>query len=57
MSQQNLNQFAGLVVELAEYPGLCWTVLETYNCVGEFTTVSIVQSYPDCECCFQYQCV
>ena len=57
MTQQNLNQFAGLVVELAEYPGLCWTVLETYNCVGEFTTVSIVQSYPDCECCFQYQCV
>lgn len=57
MSQQNLNQFAGLVVELAEYPGLCWTVLETYNCVGEFTTVSIIQSYPDCECCFQYQCV
>jgi hypothetical protein len=57
MSQQNLNQFAGLVVELAEYPGICWTVLETYNCVGEFTTVSVVQSYPDCECCYQYQCV
>jgi hypothetical protein len=57
MTQQNLSQVAGLVVELAEYPGLCWTVLETYNCVGEFTTVSIVQSYPDCECCFQYQCV
>jgi len=57
MTQQNLNAYAGLVVELAEYPGLCWTILETYNCVGEFTTVSIVQSYPDCECCFQYQCV
>jgi len=57
MSNQNLSQFSGLVVELAEYPGLCWTVLKTYNCVGEFTTVSIVQSYPDCECCFQYQCV
>jgi hypothetical protein len=57
MTQQNLNAYAGLVVELAEYPGLCWTVLETYNCVGEFTTVSIVQGYPDCECCFQYQCV
>lgn len=57
MTQQNLSQVAGLVVELAEYPGLCWTVLETYNCVGEFTTVSIVESYPDCECCFQYQCV
>ena len=57
MTQQNLSQVTGLVVELAEYPGLCWTVLETYNCVGEFTTVSIVQSYPDCECCFQYQCV
>jgi hypothetical protein len=57
MSYQDLSQFSGLVVELAEYPGLCWTVLKTYNCVGEFTTVSIVQSYPDCECCFQYQCV
>ena len=57
MTNQNLNQFVGLVVELAEYPGLCWTILKTYNCVGEFTTVSIVQSYPDCECCFQYQCV
>ena len=57
MTQQNLNAYAGLVVELAEYPGLCWTILETYNCAGQFTTVSIVQSYPDCECCFQYQCV
>jgi photosystem II stability/assembly factor-like uncharacterized protein len=56
LSVQNLSTFSGKVVELNGYPGLCWTVLKTINCPGPFTTVGIVQSYSDCECCFQYQC-
>jgi hypothetical protein len=53
---QNLSIFSGKVVELNDYPGLCWTVLKTSNCPGPFTTVGVVESYDDCECCFQYQC-
>lgn len=56
LSNQNLSIFSGKVVELNDYPGLCWTVLKTTNCPGPFTTVGVVQSYDDCECCFQYQC-
>jgi hypothetical protein len=56
LTNQNLSIFSGKVVELNDYPGLCWTVLKTTNCPGPFTTVGIVQSYDDCECCFQYQC-
>ena len=56
LSNQNLSIFSGKVVELNDYPGLCWTVLKTTNCPGPFTTVGIIQSYDDCECCFQYQC-
>lgn len=56
LTNQNLSTFSGKVVELNDYPGLCWTVLKTTNCTGPFTTVGIVQSYDDCECCFQYQC-
>lgn len=56
LTNQNLSIFSGKVVELNDYPGLCWTVLKTTNCPGPFTTVGVVQSYDDCECCFQYQC-
>jgi hypothetical protein len=54
---QDLSLVSGNVVELSDYPGLCWTVLKTFNCPGPFTTVAIVNTYEDCECCFQYQCV
>lgn len=56
LTNQNLTAVAGKVVELVDYPGLCWTVLKTINCPGPFTTVTIANSYDDCECCFQYQC-
>jgi hypothetical protein len=56
LTTQNLSIFSGKVVELNDYPGLCWTVLKTANCPGPFTTVGVVESYDDCECCFQYQC-
>ena len=56
-SNQDLSGVTGKVIELAGYPGLCWTVLKTFNCPGPFTTIAIVNTYDDCECCFQYQCV
>jgi len=56
LTNQNLLAFSGKVVELNEYPGLCWTVLKTTNCPGPFATISVAQGYDDCECCFQYQC-
>jgi hypothetical protein len=56
-SNQDLSGVTGKVIELAGYPGLCWTVLKTFNCPGPFTTIAIVNTYDDCQCCFQYQCV
>jgi hypothetical protein len=52
----DLSSYVGKVIQILEYPNTCWTIVETFNCTGEFINVTIVNVYDDCECCLKYQC-
>ena len=54
VSSTDMTAYVGMVVNVAEYPGICFTVLGPYTertgCPCDEHT--ILTAYPDCECCY-----
>lgn len=54
VTSTDLTAYEGMVVNINEYPGICFTVLGPYESntgcpCDEFT---IANAFPDCECCY-----
>lgn len=50
------NAVVGDVVTVKEHTGLCWTVTKQAVPYEDIVTVTLDQTYTDCNCCFDYQC-
>lgn len=52
LTSTNLSAYLGLVIQLSEYPGICWTVERDENCDGAQPLSSTITSqFVDCEAC------
>jgi hypothetical protein len=54
VTSTDLTAYEGMVINILEYPGVCFTVLGPYESntgcpCDEFT---VTNAFPDCECCF-----
>lgn len=54
--QPEIEDYVGKVVVVDGYPKLCWLVtLDQTSVNPTLQTITVVQDYPDCPCCFEYQ--
>ena len=54
---QSLSEQIGKSITIVGYPNICWEVSLELADVFNTIEVELAESYKDCECCLQYQCI
>ena len=54
---QTLSEQVGKSITITGYPNICWEVSLELDDVFNTVAVEVTESYKDCECCLQYQCI
>ena len=54
---QTLSEQVGKSITIIGYPNICWEVSLELDDVFNTVAVEVTESYKDCECCLQYQCI
>lgn len=47
----DLSQYVGQIIKLQDCPDTCWTVYESFDCMGAVCISDVIESYPDCQSC------